>query len=64
MIFNEIYSAYYNTVAKILSSLVSGVTDEKVLNEIVRKNAFSESVLTILPSLKRFIMKVSTASLK
>ena len=52
MIFNEIYSAYYNTVAKILSSIVSGVTDEKSLNEIVRKNAFSESVLTILPSLK------------
>ena len=52
MIFNEIYSAYYNTVAKILSSLVSDVTDEKVLNEIVRDNAFSESVLTILPNLR------------
>ena len=52
MIFNEIYSAYYNTVAKILSSLVSGVTDEKLLDEIVRDNAFSESVLTILPNLR------------
>ncbi len=52
MIFNEIYSAYYNTVAKILGALVNGVKDEKVLNEIVRKNAFSESVLTIMPSLK------------
>lgn len=52
MIFNEIYSAYYNTVAKILGALVNGVKDEITLNEIVRKNAFSESIMTIMPSLK------------
>ena len=52
MIFNEIYSAYYNTVAKIITSIINGNSDEKVINEIITENAFAESVLTILPSLK------------
>ena len=52
MIFNEIYSAYYNAVAKIIANLVNGNTDEKVINQIVSENAFGESMLTVLPSLK------------
>lgn len=52
MIFNEIYSAYYNTVAKIITSIINGNSDEKVINEIITENAFAESILTILPSLK------------
>ncbi len=52
MIFNEIYSAYYNAVAKIISAIINGNADEKSLNEIVEKNAFGESMFSILPSLK------------
>ena len=52
MIFNEIYSAYYNTVAKIIACIISGNADEKNVYEIVSKNAFGESMLTVLPSLK------------
>lgn len=52
MIFNEIYSAYYNAVAKIISAVIDGKADEQTLNQIVRDNAFGESVLTVLPSLK------------
>ncbi len=52
MIFNEIYSAYYNTVAKIITSVLNDNTDEKTINRIVSENAFAESVLSILPSLK------------
>lgn len=52
MIFNEIYSAYYHTVAKIIESLLSYNRDERLLEKIVLENAFSESVLTILPALK------------
>lgn len=52
MIFNEIYSAYYNAVAKIIAQIISGQTDEKELNQIVSDNAFGESMLTVLPSLK------------
>lgn len=52
MIFNEIYSAYYNAVAKIITAVIEGKTDEKTLNQIVCDNAFGESMLTVLPSLK------------
>ncbi len=51
MIFSEIYSVYYNTVAKILSAAGDGAS-EKELQRIVNENAFSDSVLTVLPSLK------------
>lgn len=52
MIFNEIYSAYYNTVAKIIESIIDGNADEKTVNRIISENAFGESRLTVLPSLK------------
>ena len=52
MIFSELYSAYYNTVAAILSSILDGEHSEKELQKIVTAHAFGESVLTILPSLK------------
>lgn len=52
MIFNEIYSAYYNTVAKIITAVIEGKGDERDLDRIVAENAFGESVLTFLPSLK------------
>lgn len=52
MIFNEIYSAYYNAVAKIIAAVIRGDADEKRLSEIVSDNAFGESMFSILPSLK------------
>ncbi len=52
MIFNEIYSAYYNTVVKIIAAVIAGNAGEQNLNQIVSDYAFEESVLTILPSLK------------
>lgn len=52
MIFNEIYSAYYNVVAKIIARILEGGADEKELNKIVCDNAFGESMLTVLTSLK------------
>ena len=52
MIFSEMYGAYYQTVAKILASAVSGHLSEKELREIAGEYAFSESELTIVPALK------------
>ena len=52
MIFSELYSVYYNTVAKILGRLVEGDITEKEIARIVSENAFDESGLTILPALK------------
>ncbi len=52
MIFSELYSAYYNTVAAILSAVMDGDCTEKDLQTIVAERAFGESVLTIMPALK------------
>lgn len=52
MIFSEIYSVYYRTVAMILTELAKGQADEKRLLSLIRENAFEESVLSILPALK------------
>ena len=53
MIFNEIYSAYYNAVAKLIAEVQKGNTNEVSLSKIVSDNAFGESMLSILPSLKK-----------
>ena len=52
MIFSELYSAYYNTVAAIISDILDGEHSEKELQKIVSKRAFGESLLTVMPSLK------------
>ena len=52
MIFSELYSAYYNAVAKIIRELINGEKNENRLSEIVSEKAFGESMLTVLPSLK------------
>lgn len=52
MLFNEVYGAYYNAVAAILSEAVKGEVTDKRIYEIVRDKAFSESVLTIPAALK------------
>ena len=52
MIFSELYSAYYNTVAAILSGILDGEHSEKELQKIVTDRAFGESALTILSALK------------
>ncbi|MBR2411260.1 MAG: WYL domain-containing protein [Clostridia bacterium] len=52
MLFSEIYSAYYNAVAGIISLVLDGRADEKGIKEIVDEKAFSESFLTVLPALK------------
>lgn len=52
MIFNEIYSAYYTAVSRILSAILRGERSEKRFRAIVEECAFGESALSILPALK------------
>lgn len=52
MIFNELYSVYYNTVAKIIETAFDPEVTEKDLQRCVKEEAFPESVMTILPALK------------
>lgn len=63
MIFSELYSAYYNTVAAIISKIIDGENSEKELQKVVSKYAFSESVLTIIPSLKNGKWQVVTPNM-
>ena len=52
MLFSEIYSAYYNTVASIIACAQKGSLDSDSLYKIVRDSAFPESVMTIGSSLE------------
>lgn len=47
MLFSEIYSAYYNTVASIISSSQQGKLDSDLLFKIVKESAFPESYISI-----------------
>ena len=52
MLFSELYSVYYNTVARIIERAFEPDVTEKELQKCVEQHAFSESILTILPALK------------
>ena len=52
MIFKEWYGVYYQTTAKIITAILSEHPQEKDLQNLVRKCAFGESALTVLPALK------------
>lgn len=52
MIFSELYSAYYNAVAAVISAIIEGEHSERELKKIVTERSFGESVLTIMPALK------------
>lgn len=51
MIFSELYSVYYKTVAQILKKAVEHPLQKNELRELIRENAFEESVLNIEPAL-------------
>lgn len=51
MIFSELYSAYYHTVAEILRQAADHPVGKEELRDIVEKNAFEESMLHIEPAL-------------
>lgn len=52
MIFHEIYSVYYQTVAKILEVALDHPLKKDEICKIIEKYAFSESVLSIEPALR------------
>ena len=52
MIFSELYSAYYNAVAAVLSAILAGERSERELGRIVAERAFGESVFSVMPALK------------
>lgn len=51
MIFSELYSAYYHTVAEILKQATDHPVGKDELRTIIKKNAFEESIINIEPAL-------------
>ena len=51
MIFSELYSAYYNAVARILKEACTHPLSKPELRKIVEQEAFGESLLTIEPAI-------------
>lgn len=64
MIFSELYSAYYNTVAKIIKEIIDGNVDNESIYKIIEENAFEESVLSIVPAIREEKWQVITKKYK
>ena len=64
MLFNEIYSSYFNVVADVLKKACEGKLREKDIYGIVEQKAFGESVLNIPAALKNQEWKLLTHDLE
>ena len=51
MLFSEVYSAYFNAVAAVITEVLTGNLAIKDVGRIIGDKAFSESILTIPPAL-------------
>lgn len=64
MLFHEIYSCYFNTVAKILKKAVDKKLTKKQILDIVKEEAFGESMMTIPDALRKMEWPFLTEELK
>lgn len=52
MVFSELYSAYYNAVARMIEYAQQGVLTKESMYAVAKETAFGESVLTIVPAIE------------
>lgn len=64
MLFNEIYSSYFNVVADVLARACEGNIKENDINRIITEKAFGESVLNIPSALKNQEWKLLTKEME
>lgn len=64
MLFNEIYSNYFNVVADVLAKTCEGDLSSSDINKIVAEKAFGESMLNIPSALKNQEWKLLTKDLE
>lgn len=64
MVFSELYSAYYNAVAKIIKAILEGKAERNTINKIIRENAFEESAMNIFSAIKEERWQVITKDYK
>ena len=59
MLFSEVYSAYFNAVAAILTEALQGGITEKRIIQIVNEKAFSEHIKKTLDAAKGCFLEFS-----
>ena len=64
MLFNEIYSSYFNTAAEIIKVAVCGNLSEEDINRIILDKAFGESIINIPALIKNGEWRLLTDDLK
>lgn len=64
MLFSEIYSAYYNAMAYLISCAIDGTLNGRNIYEIINNTAFSESSLFITDAIKSEQWKLITKDYK
>lgn len=52
MLFSEVYSCYYDTIAELISKAIEGTLDNKTMDAVIRDKAFAESMVDIPRALK------------
>ena len=64
MLFNEIYSSYFNTAAEIIKVAVCGNLSEEDINRIILDKAFGESIINIPALIKNGEWRLLSDDLK
>ena len=64
MVFNEVYSAYYRAVSKMLKYAVKKELNKELMYKIIKEVAFEESSLSIVPAIEKEEWQLLTRELK
>lgn len=64
MVFNEVYSAYYRAVSKMLKYAVKKELNKELMYKIIKEVAFEESSLSIVPAIEKEEWQLLTKELK
>ena len=64
MVFNEVYSAYYRAVSKMLKYAVKKELNKELMYKIIKEVAFEESSLNIVPAIEKEEWQLLTKELK
>ena len=64
MVFNEVYSAYYKVISKMLKYAVKKELNKELMYKIIKEVAFEESSLSIVPAIEKEEWQLLTKELK
>lgn len=64
MVFNEVYSAYYKAISKMLKYAIKKELNKELMYKIIKEVAFEESSLSIVPAIEKEEWQLLTKELK